>query len=132
MLQRYPALAAFHADAAAALGCCGGWVLLCMRLLCREGTIKQILALPQNVLTSGDDRQFHNKCMPSNGEIYFQRKLLFPFSSFSRLKVALKGFSEGWGLGGEGGGFYFFGFQSTKEACILHLHNAKGRGWIKL
>lgn len=132
MLQRDPALAVFHADAAAALGCCGGWVLLCMRLLCREGTIKQILALPQNVLTSGDDRQFHNKCMPSNGEIYFQRKLLFPFSSFSRLKVALKGFSEGWGLGGEGGGFYFFGFQSTKEACILHLHNAKGRGWIKL
>lgn len=123
VLQRYPALAAFHADAAAALGCCGGWVLLCMRLLCREGTIKQILALPQNVLTSGDDRQFHNKCMPSNGEIYFQRKLLFPFSSFSCLKVALKGFSEGWGLWGEGEDFIFLASDPLKKpafcTCIM-------------
>lgn len=79
LLQRHPALAAFHATAAAVL--CGGRGLLLALRLRGEGTIKEaILAPAQNTLTSGADRQLHNKCTLSKGEISFQRKLLFHVS----------------------------------------------------
>lgn len=100
----------------------------------QSSTTQRILALPQNASTSGDDRRIPNKCTRSNGEIYFQRKVLFFFFFFPLFltsEVALKGFGEGWRLGGRGR-ILFFGFRSAKEARILHLHNAKGRGWIKL
>lgn len=73
----------------------------------QSSTTQRILALPQNASTSGDDRRIPNKCTRSNGEIYFQRKVLFFFFPYSsHLKWLWKVSVRAEGLG-EGEGFYF-------------------------
>lgn len=78
--QWYPALAAFHADALRRLGV----AVHASSGQSRHNKNQPILAPTQNMLTSGDDRHFHNQLTLSKEEIYFQRKP--PFSRFSCLK----------------------------------------------
>lgn len=77
----------------------------------QSSTTQRILALPQNASTSGDDRRIPNKCTRSNGEIYFQRKVLFFFFFFPPIPHIWSGFERfRWGLKawGKGKDFIFW------------------------
>lgn len=117
--------------------CCSrgdGWVLPCTRLQCRAAQHSEYWLSHKTHQLRETTGGFPTSARVQMGRFIFKGKsffFFFFFPLFLTSEVALKGFGEGWRLGGRGR-ILFFGFRSAKEARILHLHNAKGRGWIKL